>query len=41
MLFQKLVSDARSVRVTDVTKKEDRKARPHGLNTVDMLKVTS
>lgn len=41
MLFQKLVSDAKSVRVTDVTKKEDRKTRPHGLNTVDMLKVTS
>lgn len=40
MLFQKLVSDAKSVRVTDVSKKEDRKTRPHGLNTVDMLKVS-
>lgn len=40
MLFQKLVLDAKSVRVADVVKKEDRKTRPHGLNTVDMLKVT-
>lgn len=41
MLFQKLVLDAKSVRVADVVKKEDRKTRPHGLNTVDMLKVAS
>lgn len=39
MMFQKMVADAKSVRVTDVTRKEERKARPHGLNTVDMLKV--
>lgn len=39
MMFQKMVADAKSVRVADVTRKEERKARPHGLNTVDMLKV--
>lgn len=39
MMFQKMVADAKSLRVTDVTRKEERKARPHGLNTVDMLKV--
>jgi DNA topoisomerase-3 len=39
LMFQKMVTDTKSVRVTDVSKKEDRKHRPSGLNTVDMLKV--
>lgn len=39
MMFQKMVADAKSVHVADVIRKEERKARPHGLNTVDMLKV--
>ncbi|CAM6081712.1 unnamed protein product [Calypogeia fissa] len=40
-MFQKMVMDAGSLKVTDVSKKEERKVRPSGLNTVEMLKVAS
>lgn len=39
VMFQKMVIDAGSLKVTAVSKKEERKVRPNGLNTVDMLKV--
>lgn len=35
------VREAGSVRVSSVTVKEERKGRPHGLNTVELLKVAS
>lgn len=35
------VREAGALRVTSVTVKEDRKSRPHGLNTVELLKVAS
>ncbi|BBM98000.1 DNA topoisomerase III [Marchantia polymorpha subsp. ruderalis] len=41
VMFQKMVIDAGSLKVTAVSKKEERKVRPNGLNTVDMLKVAS
>lgn len=40
-MFAALVREAKRLRVVSVTEKEDRKARPHGLNTVEMLKVAS
>lgn len=39
--FQKLVSEARVLRVVDVIEKEERRPRPHGLNTVELLKTAS
>ena len=33
------VREAKKLRVAEVSEKEDRRARPHGLNTVEMLKV--
>lgn len=38
-MFAALVRDAKRLRVVDVVEKEDRKQRPAGLNTVEMLKV--
>lgn len=35
------VREAGALRVSSVTVKEDRKPRPHGLNTVELLKVAS
>eukprot|EP00878_Enallax_costatus_P033145 GHUV01036535.1.p1 GENE.GHUV01036535.1~~GHUV01036535.1.p1 ORF type:complete len:508 (+),score=89.61 GHUV01036535.1:521-2044(+) len=35
------VREAGALRVSSVTTKEDRKGRPHGLNTVELLKVAS
>ncbi|GFR42563.1 hypothetical protein Agub_g3474, partial [Astrephomene gubernaculifera] len=40
-MYAALVRDAKRLRVVDVVEKEDRKPRPHGLNTVEMLKVAS
>jgi DNA topoisomerase-3 len=40
-VFQSMVKDARNLRVTSVSVKEDRKPRPSGLNTVELLKVAS
>ncbi|EFJ52569.1 hypothetical protein VOLCADRAFT_79203 [Volvox carteri f. nagariensis] len=40
-LFASLVREAKRLRVVDVVEKEDRKQRPHGLNTVELLKVAS
>ncbi|GIL45930.1 hypothetical protein Vafri_3041 [Volvox africanus] len=40
-LYASLVREAKRLRVVDVVEKEDRKQRPHGLNTVEMLKVAS
>jgi hypothetical protein len=33
------VKEARKLRVVSVSEKEERRQRPHGLNTVEMLKV--
>ncbi|XP_010926666.1 DNA topoisomerase 3-beta isoform X3 [Elaeis guineensis] len=41
MMFQKLVSDDHTLKVTDILTKEECKSRPSGLNTVNMLKVAS
>ncbi len=38
-MYAALVRDAKRLRVVDVGDKEDRKSRPHGLNTVELLKV--
>ncbi|KXZ51646.1 hypothetical protein GPECTOR_11g100 [Gonium pectorale] len=38
-MYAGLVREAKRLRVVDVSEKEDRKPRPHGLNTVEMLKV--
>lgn len=38
-MFQKLVTDDGILVVTDVSVKEDRKSRPSGLNTVNLLKA--
>ena len=38
-MFHKTVAAATTFRVKDVSKKEERKGRPVGLNTVNMLKV--
>ncbi|KAK9856828.1 hypothetical protein WJX84_005321, partial [Apatococcus fuscideae] len=40
-MFQRLVADAKSLKVTSVSEKEDRCSRPHGLNTVELLKIAS
>jgi hypothetical protein len=40
-VFAAAVKDAGSLRVQSITTKEDRKPRPHGLNTVELLKVAS
>lgn len=40
-VFQKLVIDSGSAKVVDVSQKEERKSRPSGLNTVNLLKVAS
>ncbi|KAF3787597.1 DNA topoisomerase 3-beta [Nymphaea thermarum] len=40
-MFQKLVVGDGMVKVVDISKKEERKTRPTGLNTVNMLKVAS
>jgi hypothetical protein len=40
-VFAAAVKDAGSLRVTSITTKEDRKPRPPGLNTVELLKVAS
>lgn len=39
--FQKLVSEVKVLRVVDVTEKEERRTRPAGLNTVELLKIAS
>lgn len=36
-----MVKDGRQARVSSVVEKEERKPRPAGLNTVEMLKVAS
>eukprot|EP00899_Mesostigma_viride_P006662 jgi/Mesvir1/15998/Mv08302-RA.2 len=41
MVFQKLVAEAGSLHVVEWSEKEERKQRPHGLNTVEMLKAAS
>lgn len=41
IMFHKMVAAAGSFKVKDVSKKEERKGRPTGLNTVNMLKVAS
>ncbi|XP_038985908.1 DNA topoisomerase 3-beta isoform X3 [Phoenix dactylifera] len=41
VMFQKLVSDNHTLKVTDISTKEECKNRPCGLNTVNMLKVAS
>lgn len=41
MMFQKLVSDDHTLKVTDILTKKECKSRPCGLNTVNMLKVTA
>ena len=38
-MFHKMVAAAITFKVKDVSKKEERKGRPVGLNTVNMLKV--
>jgi DNA topoisomerase-3 len=40
-VFAAAVKGAGSLRVTSITTKEDRKPRPPGLNTVELLKVAS
>jgi DNA topoisomerase-3 len=40
-VYQSLVSEGRSLRVSGVVTKEERKGRPAGLNTVELLKVAS
>lgn len=35
------VREAKRLRVTEVSEKEERRPRPHGLNTVELLKVAS
>ncbi|PRW60157.1 DNA topoisomerase 3-beta isoform X1 [Chlorella sorokiniana] len=40
-MFQRLVVEAKQLRVVDVGEKEERKGRPHGLNTVELLKTAS
>jgi DNA topoisomerase-3 len=40
-LYAAAVREAGSLRVTSITVKEDRKGRPAGLNTVELLKVAS
>jgi len=40
-LYAAAVRGAASLRVTSITVKEDRKGRPAGLNTVELLKVAS
>ncbi|KAK9804028.1 hypothetical protein WJX73_004084 [Symbiochloris irregularis] len=40
-LYQHLVAQAGQLRVASVTEHESRKHRPHGLNTVELLKVAS
>jgi len=40
MMFKlKVVADDNSLRVTDISTKEECKSRPCGLNTVNLLKV--
>ena len=38
-LQRQMVRDAQKLKVVEVVEKEDRKARPSGLNTVELLKV--
>lgn len=40
-IFLGNVKDARSLRVSSVSSKEERRTRPHGLNTVELLKAAS
>ncbi|KAK9917893.1 hypothetical protein WJX75_009329 [Coccomyxa subellipsoidea] len=40
-LFQRIVTEARSLRCVDVSVKEEKRQRPNGLNTVELLKVAS
>ena len=40
-MFQKLVVDGKDAEVLEYSSKEERKGRPAGLNTVEMLKVAS
>nr|CAD1839134.1 unnamed protein product [Ananas comosus var. bracteatus] len=40
-MFQKMVTDDGTLKVTDISTKEECKPRPSGLNTVNMLKVAS
>ncbi|GBG76135.1 hypothetical protein CBR_g21883 [Chara braunii] len=40
MMFHKLVIDGGAAKVVDIVKKDDRRPRPQGLNTVELLKVT-
>lgn len=41
VMFQKLVIDDGTLKITNVSKKEETKTRPCGLNTVNLLKVAS
>ncbi|KAK7280853.1 hypothetical protein RIF29_08385 [Crotalaria pallida] len=41
MMFQKLVSKDGVLKVTEISEKQETKARPVGLNTVNLLKVAS
>ncbi|XP_065020236.1 DNA topoisomerase 3-beta isoform X4 [Musa acuminata AAA Group] len=41
VMFQKLVANDGTLKVTDISTKEESKSRPCGLNTVNMLKVAS
>lgn len=38
-MFQKMVAGDGTLKVTDISMKEECKARPSGLNTVNLLKV--
>lgn len=40
-LFRRMVSDAKLAKVEEMSDKEERRARPGGLNTVEMLKAAS
>lgn len=40
-MFRRLVSDAKHAKVEQVSEKEERRVRPGGLNTVEMLKAAS
>jgi DNA topoisomerase-3 len=39
-MFQKMVANDGALKITDISVKEECKARPSGLNTVNLLKVT-
>jgi DNA topoisomerase III len=39
--LQRLVAEGGPLKVTQVSEKEERRQRPHGLNTVELLKLAS